>query len=183
MFEPSPTCQNAIKARGMRNTTLVPCALGSQNATAQLHFSSPTDGSASLHAREDSCFEDQSYETVEVKVITLESFVTENGIEFIDFVKLDIEGHELFALQGAGAVLTEGRIGAISFEFGSGNINSRTFFKDFWKLLSDSGYSIDRITPSGRLIRLQNYYEDLEYFRGVTNYVATLIDHPYRKDR
>jgi hypothetical protein len=89
-------------------------------------------------------------------------------------MKMDIEGHELFALRGAQRALTSRKIGALSFEFGCGNINSRTFFRDFWNLLNGSGFDIWRIAPGGREVRIIEYYEDLEYFRGATNYVAAL---------
>jgi len=88
---------------------------------------------------------------------------------------MDIEGHELYALRGAQQTLAAGKIGALSFEFGCGNINSRTYFRDFWDLLSGAGFSLWRITLSGKEIPISNYYEDHEYFRGATNYVAVRI--------
>lgn len=110
------------------------------------------------------------------KVVTLDSVIASERIEFVDFAKLDIEGHELFALRGAREALAERRIGALSFEFGSGNVNSRTFFRDYWDLLIPAGFRISRITPGGRRVPVPVpvYYEDLEYFRGVSNYVAEL---------
>jgi hypothetical protein len=89
---------------------------------------------------------------------------------------MDIEGHELFALRGAKNALKAGCIRALSFEFGSGNINSRTFFRDFWDLLTMYEYKIVRVLPGGKLYSVRAYNEDLEYFRGVSNYIA------YRQD-
>ena len=40
----------------------------------------------------------------------------------------------LEALKGAANSLASGMIKALAFEFGSGNLNSRTFFRDFWDL-------------------------------------------------
>jgi hypothetical protein len=100
-------------------------------------------------------------------------------LEFVDFLKMDIEGHELFALRGAETALKEHRIGALLFEFGGGNINSLTFFRQFWELLTSAGFRIWRITPGGKPVFIDEYYEDLEYFRGVSNYVAELKDHPF----
>lgn len=93
-------------------------------------------------------------------------------------MKMDIEGHELFALKGLCKSIEARRIGAMSFEFSSGNLNSHTCFRDFWKVLS-SRYSIFRVTPARRLIEIAGYYEDLEYFRGASNHVVVLKDHPY----
>jgi hypothetical protein len=56
-------------------------------------------------------------------------------------MKMDIEGHELFALRGAKRALARGVIRPLSFEFGTGNINSRTFFRDYWDLLTSVAWA------------------------------------------
>jgi len=180
MFEPSPDCQLKIQSANLSPDKLVPCAVGERSGKATLHSSSATDGSASLYERVDSYFMDREYINIEVEVVTLDDVIETEKLDFVDFLKLDIEGHELFALRGAKKTLAEKRIGALSFEFGSGNINSRTFFQDFWNLLSAAGFRIWRITPGGIPILIDRYYEDLEYFRGVSNYVAELLHHPYK---
>jgi FkbM family methyltransferase len=180
IFEPSPVCREQIANKPqLRDATIIPAAVGERAGRAILHFSRPTDGSASLHRREDTFFEGRAYTQIEVDVVTIDDVMRAQQLKFIDFLKMDIEGHELFALQGAKAALSERRIGALLFEFGSGNINSQTFFRQFWNLLTSAGFRIWRITPSGELVVIDEYYEDLEYFRGVSNYVAELKDHPF----
>ena len=88
---------------------------------------------------------------------------------------MDLEGHELFALNGATTALKLGYIKALSFEFGAGNVNSRTFFRDFWELLTPLGFELRRICPGGVTVPVREYYEDLEFFRGVSNYVGILV--------
>jgi FkbM family methyltransferase len=172
LFEPSPGCQTVIREKKLPRATLVPCALGDKPGEAPYYFSSATDGTASLYVRHDTPFSDLKYETIKVEVRTLDEIITSLKVDFVDFMKMDIEGHELYALRGAQQALAAGKIGALSFEFGCGNINSRTYFRDFWDLLTSVGFSLWRITPSGKEIPVSNYYEDYEYFRGVTNYVA-----------
>jgi FkbM family methyltransferase len=172
MFEPSPDCQIEIRKLALPNATLIPMAAGEASGHAILHSSSETDGSASLHNRGDSYFQDRNYHDTQVNVTTIDDVMEQLSLNFVDFIKMDIEGHELFALRGAKKALEENRIGALSFEFGSGNINSRTYFRDFWSLLTDAGFQISRVTPSGRLVKIESYYEDMEYFRGVSNYIA-----------
>jgi FkbM family methyltransferase len=174
LFEPSPGAQNAIRARNLGEVMLVPCAVGDRPGKARLLFSSPLDRTASLHQRRESYFRHNKYQSLEVDVVTLDQIIQERQIDFVDFVKMDIEGHELRALEGASAALQARRIGAFSFEFGAGNINSRTFFRDLWDFLVEHGFRLSRITPSGRLLPIDNYYEDCEYFRGVSNYIAEL---------
>lgn len=178
IFEPSPWCRSIMeKVPELAPATLIPCALGERTGTSSLHFSGPTDGSASLHERGDTYFMDRRYQVAEVQVITLDDVIESNELDFVDFVKMDIEGHEPFALRGAERSLAARRIGALTFEFGTGNINSRTFFREIWDLLTPE-FNIWRITPSGKSVFIDEYYEDMEYFRGVSNYVAELREHP-----
>lgn len=53
-------------------------------------------------------------------------------------------------------------IKVIQFEFGGANIDSRTYFKDFWKFFYYNNFSLFRITPLG-LLRINNYSESDEY--------------------
>lgn len=172
LFEPQLLCHEVIQNKNIPNITLVPKGLSSNDGKAAFFTSDTVTSEASLHKRRDSCFEDNSYGTVEIETTSVDSFVQEHEIDFVDFLKMDIEGHEYEALIGAENTLSKGKIGALSFEFGSSNINSRTFFHDFWDLLTGYGYKIGRILPSGKLYPIERYSEDCEYFRGISNYIA-----------
>ncbi len=52
----------------------------------------------------------------QVPTTTLDRYAETAGIERIDVLKLDVEGHELSALRGAEQMLSEGRIGKITLE-------------------------------------------------------------------
>ena len=86
----------------------------------------------------------------------------------IDLVKIDVEGHELSVLRGFGEAL--GYVKLLQFEFGGCNIDSRSFFQDFWYLLSDQGFDLYRITPLGAQ-RVRRYREMDECFV-TTNFMA-----------
>lgn len=173
LFEPLPDCQKIIRDKKIQNSELIPMAVGSENGLAKLYVAQ-SSGISSLHQRNDSYFKDQVFSTIDVQIITLDSVIEKYNLQHIDFVKMDIEGHELQALVGAKKSLEKKMIGALSFEFGAGNINSRTYFRDFWNFLTPLGYRIYRILPSTRLMYIKEYYEDCEYFRGVSNYIAAL---------
>ena len=51
----------------------------------------------------------------------------------IDIMKLDVEGHELDVLEGSRKTINS--IKLIQFEFGGCNIDSKTFFQDFYYFL------------------------------------------------
>ena len=113
-------------------------AAGAVAGTAELHTSLEADGSASLDPRGGSFFANRTYASISTPVISLSDFIREKGIEFVDFVKFDIEGREMAALEGLkDSLAEEGSVGALAFEFGSANLNSRTSFRDFWAMCLD----------------------------------------------
>jgi FkbM family methyltransferase len=105
-----------------------------------------------------------------VRLTTIDRFCTDEGIETIDFLKLDVEGHELKVLEGAEQMLTADRIRAIQFEFGVFNLESRTYLRDFFELLNDR-YLLHRVLRDA-LHPVFRYRETHEVFRRATNYVA-----------
>jgi FkbM family methyltransferase len=104
-----------------------------------------------------------------VSVSTLDGFCEREGIARVDFLKLDVEGHELAVLRGARRMLESGAVSMIQFEFGPANIYSRTYFYDFWSLLSND-YDLFRVVPDG-IAPIRFYGEHLEVFL-TTNYLA-----------
>ena len=92
----------------------------------------------------------------------IDNFCLNSCIEKIHFLKLDIEGNEYNALLGAEKMLKAKKIDFIQFEFGGCNIDSRTYFQDFWYLLKDD-YNFYRILKNG-LHPIKNYSESLEIF-------------------
>lgn len=86
----------------------------------------------------------------------------------IDLIKLDIEGHELSALHGMKQAMH--KVGAVQFEFGGCNIDSRTYFKDFYDFFLNYSFTLYRISPLG-LIKINSYSEALERFT-TSNYLA-----------
>jgi FkbM family methyltransferase len=172
-FEPSSYCCDRIRSIGLP-VKLHQVAVAAECGTMLLH--SPSDGSpsAALHLRRDSYLSCQSQRAERVEVTTLDAVIAQHGFPRVDLIKLDIEGHELAALKGARASLEASIIRALTFEFGSANVDTRTYFRDYWDLLTGYGFRISRMAPGGVLVSIEEYYEDLEYFRGSTNFVAIL---------
>ena len=115
----------------------------------------------------------RTHRSEQIRVRTIDAFCAAEGIDRVDFLKLDVEGHELSVLRGARRMLTAGAISAIQFEFGPANIYSRTYFYDFWSLLSGM-YDIFRIVPKG-IAPIGYYGEHREIFL-TTNYLALKRD-------
>jgi FkbM family methyltransferase len=174
LVEPAPKC--AAACRKIPNVEVIEAAAGEMHGHLQLHLDEGRSGLASLYSRRDTFAAGGDFVQHEVPVITIDDLIEQRALKTVHFLKMDIEGHELFALKGAQRSLENGTIRALTFEFGAGNINSRTYFRDFWDLLTPLGFRIERITPGGRTVKIVRYDEQLEFFRGVSNYIAVASD-------
>lgn len=170
LFEPqAELCQQlTLKYSGKTAIMIIEKGCGSEKKQREL-FSFGEDTVASVYDSFKGTVQAKSSATIDI--IRLDDFFYEQNISFIDLVKIDVEGHELEVMKGMGKFLQDGKIKMIQFEFGSFNIASRTFFKDFWEMLHDS-YRIYRILKDG-MIEIKDYSPDLEIF-DTTNYAAIL---------
>ena len=132
----------------METVSLHCLAFSDRDGQAILHSSEPGSSIASLEELERPVRPFDKSLDEEVHVTTIDRFCDDHGIEEIDLLKLDIEGHELSALRGARRMLNKGRIRFLQFEFGENNISSGTYLSDFHKLLADQ-YRMFRIVPGG----------------------------------
>jgi FkbM family methyltransferase len=101
-------------------------------------------------------------EIIECRVTTIDSFCEDNTNK-IDFLKIDVEGHELQVLKGAEKMIKGNRINIIQFEFNEFNIFSKSFLWDFYEVLP--GFDFYRILPKNKLLPLNEYSSVNEIFR------------------
>jgi FkbM family methyltransferase len=171
VFEPSAKNVSILKERFFhdKSVTILPLAVSDATTHATLFADKSGSGLASLTKRKLDHFKiDFSFQEA-VRTLRFEEYwIAQLGRGQVDVVKIDIEGHELAALQGFGDALCA--TGAIQFEFGGCNIDTRTYFQDFWYFFTDRGFDIYRIAPIGAE-RINRYRESDECFV-TTNYVA-----------
>ena len=136
--------------------------LSDSPSEATLHYDRENSGLASLYNRQLDYFGIDYSKSETVRLSTLDNYCAENNIDHIDFLKMDVEGHELSVLKGAKRMLAESRIDNIQIEFGGCNLDSRTYVRDFWNLLHANFKMFYMLADSLR--EIENYQERLEVF-------------------
>ena len=170
-FEPFVNTFNTFKHNTSRIPNVNAFNFGFSDANKQmtLYYDGPNSDMASVYHRQLDYRNIRLDHSEEITMTTIDQFCVKMNIPAIDFLKLDVEGHELSVLLGAKSMIDSNKIQYIQFEFGSCNIDSRTFFKDFYTLLNGR-YRLYRILIDG-LLEITNYRETLEIFT-TTNFLA-----------
>jgi FkbM family methyltransferase len=110
--EPAPrnaaALESTLAANALRQAEIIRCAVGDHDGNAEFAVpivtSARTDtGTARLGPA------DAGYERLSVCLRSLDTLAAERGIERLDLIKIDVEGHERRVLDGAQAVLEQYR--------------------------------------------------------------------------
>lgn len=101
-----------IALNGLRNCHLTPAAITSRDGVVSFHLS---PGNNSGWGRIDD-FEIAAG-VIEVSAVSFDSFMESNELSHVDFLKIDIEGHELSFLEGAKKTLQNGRVKRLMAEY------------------------------------------------------------------
>jgi FkbM family methyltransferase len=172
-YEPQQACGARLTNLPVPGLTLIQSAVSDRVGQINLYSDFAGSGLASFYQRAETYF-DSPTQVELVPVTIVDEELKAQGLDHVDFMKIDVEGAELQVLKGAQHSLQTRAIHSFSFEFGSANIYSRVFFREIWDIVADHSYSLWRIAPGGRLIPIPAYREDLEHFRGVSNYIASV---------
>lgn len=156
-FEPAPDNFSRLRTRfeGHPGVTAVAAAVGPISGRATMHLNNhdATHSLMPIDRSEISRWADtddiREVGTVSVAQIALDDFLVQEGIRHVDVLKLDLQGGELGALQGARSALVAQRIGCIFAE-----VEFRSLYQDqplAWDihaLLAAHGYHfINFISP------------------------------------
>lgn len=171
LFEPAGLNLDFLQSRfsQQENVNIHRVAIRDRQEKCFLHADRPGSALASVFKRNLDHFMISFEHREEVEAKTLDQYLGLLGPdEKLDLLKLDIEGAELSALAGGKKLLSRTRV--VQFEFGGCNIDSRTFFQDFWRIFKALGFKIFRISPLGP-VQIADYQEWDEFFI-TTNYLA-----------
>lgn len=170
-FEPSSTAYEKLRGntREMASITVFQNGFSDAVETLELFSDSAGSGLASVYDRRLSHHGLVMENRETVHLSTLDRFCRENNIGTIHLLKVDVEGHEFNVFAGASEMIDRDAVDVIQFEFGGCNIDSRTYFQDFFYLLNPK-YHLFRLTVDG-MIAMDRYHEKFEQFQ-TTNFVA-----------
>jgi FkbM family methyltransferase len=122
-FEPTPLVVQRLKENIALNdlssrVTVNAVAVGAAVGMIDFHMHSDDSEGNSMFSSE------QHVETVCVPVITLDRYIHDRGIGCVDLMKIDIEGAELLALEGAAELLAREDAPLLTVEFNPSALSS-----------------------------------------------------------
>ena len=178
-FEPHPASFAILRERmaGMPSVSLINKAVGDTIGPLTLYDFRVGDGSTQASLRESAvAFYSDDIVAHAVDCTTIDDFMAESGIDRIDFLKIDTEGHDLSVLKGARLALRDRKIGMIQFEFIPANIATGASMHGFFEVLD--GYRISRLCLNGGLRPLEPYDVKRCEIYVTHNLIATPLGRP-----
>jgi FkbM family methyltransferase len=168
-FEPVPALAENLRRLaaaddGAPRFRVVQCALSNREGAMPFVV---TEGGGDHHlAARDFGFAGR---TIETPVSTLDAWCAAEGVDRVDFVKIDAEGFDPLVIAGAARMLEAEKIMAIQFEYGSPYIRSRTYLYDIFEQINPLPYQIGRVTKQS-IELFDRWHFDMERFYG-SNYI------------
>lgn len=161
-FEPFPASFHQLKTKHHRDRGILPFNLAVSQTSGQLNLNVNTDAATNsvlpIAAEGKISWGDrlQSKAILEVMAVSLDDFCGSQGIEHLDILKLDLQGHELAALQGAKQLLADQAIDLIYLELlVSKSYENQPMLSDYFQLFDHYHYQfLDFYSPIRKGVQL-----------------------------
>lgn len=136
------------------------CAMSDARGTAKMAVYAEGAGTNTMHHDAE---QGDPRTIVEVPLTTLADFCRGEGLDHIHLGKCDTEGNDARVLAGAAALLREGRIDVLQFEYNYRWIIARSFLKDVFDLVQALPYAVARVDKA-QLTIFDHWHPELERF-------------------
>lgn len=170
LFEPTQACFDILQKKFAHfdEVVLNKKAVSNKFETVEIFYDEQKSGLASLYKRNLNAYSIQMNQSESVATIRLDSYINDMKIKHIHLLKVDIEGHEMKALEG-GAYLNGDFIDFLQLEYGGANLDSHTNLMDIYDFLEKAGFVLAKVMPNGLDIRpYKPWMDNFQY----ANYVA-----------
>jgi FkbM family methyltransferase len=111
--------------------------------------------------------------SIRCRVMRGDSYMRDNNIARIDFLKIDVEGAEHKVLAGFSDAFARKAIDMVQFEYGRVNIITKFLLRDFYQFFDGLGFVVGKLYPT--YVDFRPYTLQDEDFRG-PNYIACRKD-------
>lgn len=174
-FEPSKNTFSKLQDRfsseyGKNTFYLNHFGLSNIEEDRELYIYNETGGSNSIYFNVQFANNRNIVRREKIRLRKLDDYIKENKIKKIDFLKIDVEGHEYKVINGGMEALKKGIIRRIQFEYNNYWLKSSTKLLEMLTYLEDYNYKFYRLTPWGK-ISTKNFSKRLENFKH-SNYIA-----------
>ncbi len=156
-FEPSGLMAERLRANVRRNTgfnvEVVPHALGATAGRGTLYDAGGAFADGTRHEGVLTLYptQERQHAVGETSVTTLDAFLAQRGISRLDVLKVDVEGAELFVLQGARETLLRFRPYVVIEVQEETSRAAGYNEQDLLRFLGELGYTFETIGRHGRL--------------------------------
>jgi FkbM family methyltransferase len=139
-FNESYTRLADVANRSQGRIRAYPLACGDQESTIRAQYD-PAAGSQ-LQRLDASAQAPMSENSQAIRVVTLDRWCAENGIDSVDILKTDTEGYDAKVLWGAQRLLSEGRVKCVVSEVGFLGDNHHSQMDAIYPFLSARGFAM-----------------------------------------
>lgn len=145
-FEPAPDTFEHLKERFAANPSvkLHKAALSGEAGLGKMNIAGSKAGTNALVRADHS-----EANLIDVVMKTGDGFASDNGLEYVDFVKIDAEGHDLGIISGMSLLLADGRVGIVQFEYNHLWLFTGASLARIFDLIKDWPYDLARVTAEG----------------------------------
>ena len=150
-----------IKCKNSQNLFLNNYGLGDKASQVEMFIYGENAGSNSIYYSDYHANKSNGITKELVQLTTLDEYIKEKNITKIDFLKIDVEGHELNVIKGGTNTLKAGIVKCVQFEYG---------IEEMFKILAKYDCRIYRLTPWGK-IKVKKFSPNLENYKH-SNYLA-----------
>lgn len=173
-FEPVPSTfeilKSALSEVALARLSVEKIALSSCAGEKELYVSQERGaGTNTMHE-----WRKNKHGSVFVQTMTLDEYCSRHGISYINFAKVDTEGHDLEVIRGAMNMLGNAKISILQFEYNQTWIYSRNFLRDVFLLIEDLPYSLIKLQSNCLFLFYDYHFEMDKFFDG--NYAIVRND-------